>query len=304
MNETNGGAERRNDSASIYRAPESETVVATGGNGLAAYVGPKNAEYYAAVFERFEKQGGTVSWNWPAFFISSTWFLYRKMWLNSFLYWIVLPIVVTVVSLSVASLSDGGLDPSIVYYALNVPITFILVPIFANRLYYRHAQKKVEKVAASTGSPEEQSAELARIGGTSNIALIVLLVLGIAMMGVLAAIAIPAYQDYTIRAQVAEGLNLAAGPRAAVTERYMATGELVADNDAAGLPAADQITGTYVSSVDIYRGTIVIEYGNAAHPLLQGKSLMLNPDLSSPGVLDWTCGSAMIEPQHLPAACR
>ncbi len=126
----------------------------------------------------------------------------------------------------------------------------------------------------------------------------------IAMIGILAAIAIPAYQDYTIRAQVSEGLNLSGAAKAAVTERFQATGELAANNEIAGLPPADRLAGKYVSSVAVDAGNVVITYGNEAHVLINSQTIVMTPETQSNNLVIWSCGSQSIEPKHLPAACR
>ena len=287
---------------SIYRAPSSETTVVPEGDLLAAYVGPKNAEYYANVFERFKRGGSVLSWNWAAFFITSFWLLYRKMWLNAFLYWIILPIVLTFVAALVAAQSPTTTADG-VYYFLYLPIAFILAPMFANWLYYRHAQNKVDKVSFVTAT-EQRPAELVRIGGTANVVLVIAPLLVVFVLGILAAIAIPAYQDYTVRAQVAEGLNLAGGARAAVIEAYQDTGRFPSDNEAAGLAPAQQIAGQYVTSVAVYDGRIVITYGNAANTMISGASVVLSPQAHTEGYIEWSCGGQGIAPKHLPAACR
>jgi len=292
-----------NDSESIYRAPESETTFAPQGDLLSAYVGPKNADYYARKFDQFKSGGSSVSWHWPAFFISSWWLLYRKMWLNAFFYWIVLPIALTIVSAVVAT-TVGAEASGIFYYASYIIITFLVVPIFANKLYYRHAQKKADKVASITSSAAQQSVELARIGGTSSVVLVALPIVLIAVIGILAAISIPAYNDYTIRAQVAEGLSLSGGAKAAVSEYYNNNEAFPSDNASAGLSPADRITGKYVSSVGVINGTIFVTYGNDAHGVIDNSVLVLQPSTDQPGYVEWTCSSTNIMPKHLPAACR
>ena len=87
------------------------------------------------------------------------------------------------------------------------------------------------------------------------------LMIVVAIIGILAAIAIPAYQDYTIRAQVSEGLNLSAGAKAAVTEFFQDQGTLPTDNAEAGIEAANVITGKYVVSVAVAAGVITVTYG-------------------------------------------
>ncbi|RPI61988.1 MAG: hypothetical protein EHM50_04750, partial [Lysobacterales bacterium] len=99
-------------------------------------------------------------------------------------------------------------------------------------------------------------------------------ILPIAFVGMMAAIAIPAYQDYTIRAQVSEGLNLAAAAKAAVAETYLRTNEAAVDRSAAGMsPAATDTSGKYVESVDVAGGTVLVTYGAEANPTIAGRVL-------------------------------
>jgi len=135
------------------------------------------------------------------------------------------------------------------------------------------------------------------------------LMIVVAIIGILAAIAIPAYQDYTIRAQVSEGLNLAGGAKAAVSEYTMDRGTFPADNDEAGLAGSTAIDGKYVSEVEVggsaADGIITVTYGNSAHATLDTNTLNLSP-ITSSGSITWTCSSrdGSIEDRHLPAACR
>jgi type IV pilus assembly protein PilA len=132
------------------------------------------------------------------------------------------------------------------------------------------------------------------------------LMIVVAIIGILAAIAIPAYQDYTIRAQVSEGLNLSGGAKAAVTEYFQDRGSMPANNAEAGLAAAVDIQGKYVSSVSVQAsGTIQVTYGVDAHQVITGQTLLLTPDTTNPGSVGWDCASGgVIENKHLPAACR
>ena len=126
----------------------------------------------------------------------------------------------------------------------------------------------------------------------------------VAIIGILAAIAIPAYQDYTIRAQVSEGLSLAAAPKSAVTEFVQQREEWPLDNDSVGLIPAGDIRGNYVSSVAVDEGLIVVTYGNNAADAIQGLSIVLVPDASELPLIRWDCYSENIPARWLPAACR
>ena len=131
------------------------------------------------------------------------------------------------------------------------------------------------------------------------------LMIVVAIIGILAAIAIPAYQDYTIRAQVSEGLNLAGGAKAAVAEYTMDRGSFPADNNEAGISLANQITGKYVDTVTVSNGLISVAYGGEANVILRTGVLELSP-FTSAGSVEWDCraNGTTIAAKHLPAACR
>ena len=131
------------------------------------------------------------------------------------------------------------------------------------------------------------------------------LMIVVAIIGILAAIAIPAYQDYTIRAQVSEGLNLSGGAKAAVTEYYQDQGAFPADNATAGLEAAANIRGKYVQSVTVgANGVITVLYGFDANANIAGDTLTMTPT-DRTGSVEWACANgAGLQNKWLPAACR
>jgi len=119
------------------------------------------------------------------------------------------------------------------------------------------------------------------------------LMIVVAIIGILAAIAIPAYQDYTIRSQITEGMNLAAPAKASVADVYANKGSFPANNTEAGIGDAATITGKYVLSVDVGtggNGVITITYGKQANTKIVNRTVILTPGTSSNGDVAWICG--------------
>jgi type IV pilus assembly protein PilA len=116
------------------------------------------------------------------------------------------------------------------------------------------------------------------------------LMIVVAIIGILAAIAIPAYQNYTIRAQVTEGLTLADGWKTAVSEYYANSGSMPATT--AALTGTTSSTGKYVTGVTIANGAIEAQYGNQANTSIGGKVLALIPYTNVNKDIVWICGSA------------
>jgi type IV pilus assembly protein PilA len=118
------------------------------------------------------------------------------------------------------------------------------------------------------------------------------LMIVIAIIGILAAIAIPAYQDYVIRSQVTEGLTLASSVKAAVSEFYADRGEWPTDDGGGSgqLGFTAPPSGKYVTGIDVTDGTMTVTYGNNANPAIAGKFLSLKPLVSLNDDVVWQCG--------------
>ena len=152
------------------------------------------------------------------------------------------------------------------------------------------------------------------------------LMIVVAIIGILASLAISAYQTYTIRAQVAEGIQMAAGAKAPVIDAFNMDGEPPAGRTEAGMsPLATDTKGKYVGSVNIVDGRVDVFFGNDAHVEIFGQSVSFTPYMSNGGSFIWRCGNALapanavlmtgggttsahqaptIPDRYLPASCR
>jgi Tfp pilus assembly protein PilE len=147
-------------------------------NDLTLFVG-KNTDKYLGAFHKFTSNGEdsfAATWHWPAFFFSFWWLLYRKMYV-----WML-------VFLLLGCIPFAGL------------LAMIGFGISANYLYYKHAKKKIAALKVQTSSEADRAAAMARAGGVNNVAIVLVPLVLVAVVGILAAIAIPQFAQYRQKA--------------------------------------------------------------------------------------------------------
>ena len=132
------------------------------------------------------------------------------------------------------------------------------------------------------------------------------LMIVVAIIAILAAIAIPAYQDYLVRTQVTEGMSLASGAKASVWDFISNTGRFPPNNQSAGLAKNSSIIGSYVSSVDVTNGVVKVLFNGPkanAHITSSGTYLELSP-ITHAGSIEWRCTPSTLDAKYLPTTCR
>jgi uncharacterized RDD family membrane protein YckC/Tfp pilus assembly major pilin PilA len=197
-----------------------------------------------------------------------------------------------------------------------------LMPLFTSKRQTLH--DKIAGTVVVRGKPEPASIATAPAARNAHPLVIVAAVLAtsVPLIGIVAAVAIPAYHDYTVRAQVMEGLVLASNLKAGVAEHAMTVGEWPADLDEMDLRSNMEdaaAASQYVRSIEVLDGTITITYGRNANARIRNARLSLRPFVTEDDDIAWQCGNAQVldieesgsgagrtdvEDRHLPMACR
>ena len=147
------------------------------------------------------------------------------------------------------------------------------------------------------------------------------LMIVVAIIGILASIAIPAYQDYTIRAQVTEAFSLASELKGSIQEFRKDRGRMPRNNAEAGVPEAQFLIGNYVTGIEVRDGALHVQFGNNANSMIASQTLTLQPLIvtgSPASPMSWRCGlrsipkgmeavgenRTSVDQKYVPASCR
>jgi type IV pilus assembly protein PilA len=145
------------------------------------------------------------------------------------------------------------------------------------------------------------------------------LIIVVAIVGILASLAIAAYQTYTVRSQVSEALALASGAKVSIVDAYSKERVLPAGRIEAGMsPDPTDSRGPYITGLDVVNGRLDLTFGNQVHPEIAARTLSLTPYRANDDSILWRCGNAppppgtelvqhlppTVEPRYLPSACR
>ena len=257
-----------------------------------AVIGPKNQEYYLRHFERFDDAGKAgATWNWSAALFSFFWFIYRRMWLLALGYVVAANVLTTILILLFGE--AGNL--------LGLAAQMALPGMFANALYYRHCTRMMAAAEASGGDLQSQLVTLAGKGGTGKGAMVLIVLLfGIVIVGMLAAIAIPQYQVYSNRARLSDAAGLGRQAVASVDAYRRDHAQFPETLGAAGF-APSVPPFVYGIEMDGRAVVVTIRQGGG---FPNGGSLTWDASEDAYGKTIWKCTGRRIPESMLPTDCR
>lgn len=267
-----------------------------------AVIGPKNQQQYLSYFLKADQLGkAQLSWHWPAFFVTFYWLLYRKMWLLALAVLILPALLLPSITLAGAVFGKAtDLVIGLICLACLVAL-FVLPPLYAHAAYYKHCKRKITKAQKNSTDPQLQIGELTRTGGTSHVvAILILVFVAIAMLGVLAAVALPAFHDYKIRARMTEATIYGEHASQLMGAYYVKNHSLPATLQDAGIePPAGAVVKS--ATLNAQNGVITL---TLALPELEGKALLLVPSQAGNDMITWKCQSQDIPNRYLSVSCR
>ena len=205
------------------------------------------------------------------------------MWLGALIYFFAPGILTSVLT----AMAPAALKP---IAALAAWLAIFLVPaIMANGWYFRQCEKKIADVRARGGSKAQMIARMEAMGGTSNVAVIIIGVLAVvAALGIVAAVALPAYQSYTVKAKVSGAMSVGLEVAKAVGDQYEKTGTLPSSTDLDLLLAKSGPQAKTVKDIGIDPATGAITIKVPTGPNSEG-AFELVPSADNNRHLTWSC---------------
>ncbi|WP_167481157.1 pilin [Acidovorax cavernicola] len=265
----------------------------------AAAIGPHNQGHYVAKFKAFDRTSSPhLGWHWPAFFLTVYWLLYRKLWWHALGYFAAPYVLLAMAAMLVPMVgADWAAMVGLGFFAL----LFVVPALLGDGIYYRRCRQLIEQARAESSDARTQLAYLSKEGGTSKVVAVLFYVLFVpALIGMLAAIALPAYQDYTVRARLHEALVQAKAASSAVESFYARNRRIPGDFAEADF-SASPTPHVREMRVDTRSGIITVVMNTS---VVAGRSLLLIPKATADGVVTWTCRSEDIPVHLLPRECR
>lgn len=268
-----------------------------------AIVGPRNRAYYLQQFAFPPGATQVRAWHWPAVFVTWFWLFYRKLYGWAVVYFVAPYLLAFVLALAFDAIGANGYAAAFLNVAYLAAL-LVVPPMVANRLYYRHCRAIMDRAAKRPGmSRERYLGILESKGGTSSwVLVVVVLFVLVFLMGIVAAIAIPAYHDYTMRAKVAEAIRNVAPITKQVGARYERTGifpSSLQDLDALPEPSPQVRSIVLDPSSGIVRLVTTVEQ--------RGEFVEVEfvPDTSGANRrVRWTCRPVVGAPKIFPLSCR
>ncbi len=280
-----------------------------------AAVGEKKADFYVPRFLAIDAgQRGWLGWHWPAFFVTLPWLLWRRMWAMAGLYVVVPAVLAFALQLVVIAISvdEGGAESMVaggIVGVLVVVALWVVPPMLATRLYHYHVNDRIKELQRKRKHQRADTSQAALEEAlwlqphVSKLGAGVFVLLSFGIFGPLAALALPAYQAYVLRAQTA---SVHSAAQAMLTE---GTGEAADgldwsqwDGKKVSAGANGKVSGTLQYDGEYEVVELTIESG---HESLVGDRLWFEPELDDDGtILRWECSSPDIDDSKLPRACK
>lgn len=251
----------------------------------ATVVGPKNRLYYMDCFQSMASGGRKLMWNWPACLLTVYWLLYRKMY-----GWAALAFVtLSVVSIAFTGLAGTAGSPSmaLIFFAVHIALVFAVPGALGNYVYFKHCHHLMQQQEKLASSRAQYLARLEAKGGTSEfVPYAVGFLVVIAIIGMLAAIALPAYESYTRKAKLSEAIRLGTNVANQIGMEFERTGVMPEKLDQLqGLMA----TSPWITDIAIEPGTGIIRLTVVPFSSEAPGTVSLLPTIGADRQITWSC---------------